>query len=69
MGGVDLLVCQAAALAGTLSWRIELTLQAIIPYIPVKDPQLGRAVYEMVLGHLLVEDKPVSGLRSGSTDP
>ncbi|KLT39187.1 vacuolar protein sorting-associated protein 41 [Cutaneotrichosporon oleaginosum] len=33
-------------------------LPAIIPYIPTKDPQLRSGVYEMVLGHLLVEDKP-----------
>ncbi|BEI86900.1 hypothetical protein CcaverHIS002_0702460 [Cutaneotrichosporon cavernicola] len=33
-------------------------LPSIIPYIPTKDPQLRSGVYEMVLGHLLVEDKP-----------
>ncbi|KAL1412380.1 Vacuolar protein sorting-associated protein 41 [Vanrija albida] len=32
-------------------------LPAIIPYIPVSNPQLSKAVYEMVLGHLLVNDK------------
>lgn len=32
-------------------------LNAIIGVIPTKEPQLGRAVYEMVLNHLLVNDK------------
>nr|XP_019044083.1 vacuolar protein sorting 41 [Kwoniella bestiolae CBS 10118]OCF23013.1 vacuolar protein sorting 41 [Kwoniella bestiolae CBS 10118] len=32
-------------------------LPTIIPYIPTKDPQLGKPVYEMVFGHLLVNDR------------
>ncbi|WWC72071.1 uncharacterized protein I206_106031 [Kwoniella pini CBS 10737] len=32
-------------------------LPVIIPYIPTKDPQLGKPVYEMVFGHLLVNDR------------
>jgi len=33
-----------------------MALQVIAPYIPVKNPQLPPAVYEMVLTHFLVED-------------
>ncbi|WRT70170.1 uncharacterized protein IL334_007164 [Kwoniella shivajii] len=32
-------------------------LPAIIPFIPTRDPQLGKPVYEMVYGHLLVNDR------------
>ncbi|WWC91761.1 uncharacterized protein L201_006708 [Kwoniella dendrophila CBS 6074] len=32
-------------------------LPVIIPHIPTKDPQLGKPVYEMVFGHLLVNDR------------
>ncbi|OCF38071.1 vacuolar protein sorting 41 [Kwoniella heveanensis BCC8398] len=32
-------------------------LPAIIPYIPTSSPQLGKPVYEMVFGHLLVNDR------------
>ncbi|KAK8853266.1 hypothetical protein IAR55_003968 [Kwoniella newhampshirensis] len=32
-------------------------LAAIIPLIPTSKPQLGRQVYEMVFGHLLLNDK------------
>jgi len=35
---------------------IVTALQVIAPYIPVKNPQLPPAVYEMVLTHFLVED-------------
>lgn len=34
-------------------------LQAIIPYLPTDNPRLGHLVYEMVLGHLLANDRPV----------
>ena len=40
--------------------RFWLTLKAIIPFIPTRDPQLSRPVYEMVIGHLVVNDKEVS---------
>ncbi|WVQ84653.1 hypothetical protein IAT38_006808 [Cryptococcus sp. DSM 104549] len=33
-------------------------LPVIIPHIPTQKPQLGRPVYELVFGHLLVNDKP-----------
>lgn len=40
--------------------RATLTdLQAIIPMIPIQNPQLGKAIYEMILDHLLLNDKPV----------
>ncbi|WWD19691.1 hypothetical protein CI109_104155 [Kwoniella shandongensis] len=32
-------------------------LPVIIPFIPTSKPQLGRPVYEMVFGHLLLNDK------------
>ncbi|WVR07632.1 hypothetical protein IAU60_004674 [Kwoniella sp. DSM 27419] len=32
-------------------------LPAIIPYIPTQKPRLGKPVYEMVFGHLLVNDR------------
>ncbi|WVF72944.1 hypothetical protein IAT40_007762 [Kwoniella sp. CBS 6097] len=32
-------------------------LPAIIPYIPTSSPRLGKPVYEMVFGHLLVNDR------------
>ncbi|GFZ48801.1 hypothetical protein JCM24511_06550 [Saitozyma sp. JCM 24511] len=32
-------------------------LPAIIPHVPTKDPRLSRPVYEMILGHLLINDK------------
>lgn len=33
--------------------------KAVIPFIPTHDPQLGRPVYEMVFGHLVMKDKSV----------
>lgn len=36
----------------------KLTYQAIIPHIPVRNPQLSPAVYEMVFNHLLEHDRP-----------
>ncbi|KAF8339185.1 uncharacterized protein EI90DRAFT_3279515 [Cantharellus anzutake] len=32
-------------------------LQAIIPYIPTSQPQLGRMVYEVILAHYLAQDQ------------
>ena len=37
--------------------------QAILPYIPQKDPQLSPAVYELVLNTFLQEDCKVSCIR------
>ncbi len=39
--------------------RILTDRKTIIPFIPTQDPQLGRPVYEMVFGHLLVNDRQV----------
>jgi hypothetical protein len=34
-------------------------LQAIIPHLPIKSPQLGRLIYDMVLAHFLANDQQV----------
>jgi hypothetical protein len=36
-------------------------LQAIIPHLPIKSPQLGRLIYDMVLAHFLANDQQVRG--------
>lgn len=40
--------------------HIMLSFQAILPYIPQKNPQLSPAVYELVLNTFLQEDCTVS---------
>jgi hypothetical protein len=34
--------------------------QAIVPYIPIDKPRLGKAVYGTIIDHLLINDRPVS---------
>jgi hypothetical protein len=33
-------------------------IQAIIPVVPTKSPQLGKATYDTILNHFLLNDKP-----------
>lgn len=59
---MDPYICAASAAPGEsllISALSRLTRQAIIPHVPTKDPRLSRPVYEMILGHLLINDKDV----------
>jgi hypothetical protein len=60
VGRLDLLICSERSITGTIHVTITaLTPETMIPFIPQRNPQLSGLVYEMVLAHLLVNDRPV----------
>lgn len=60
MGDMDQHVQAATSAQGkAFTSRRGLTdQQTIIPHMPTSNPQLGRATYDMVLEHLLEDDRP-----------
>ena len=39
---------------------LNVTYQAIIPYVPIESPRLDHLVYEVILAHFLIHDRQVS---------